>query len=175
MSERVEQISITESVAGGAVSVTVGHNGIPTDVAMTDAVRAMAPAEIASVGQLEDWHRVLGAEGFILSAVAAEVLGSLGGLRVDPTVPGPYQHPVLFEPVLAGSGAHDIATEFETLFNQRFYPVAECISNACVFVGDGGKVVSNDDIEWLTIADSVSAALEVMLLSRGTPTVIQEN
>lgn len=47
MSERVEQISITESVAGGAVSVTVGHNGIPTDVAMTDAVREMAPHEIA--------------------------------------------------------------------------------------------------------------------------------
>lgn len=47
MSERVEQISITESVAGGAVSVTVGHNGIPTGVAMTDAVREMAPHEIA--------------------------------------------------------------------------------------------------------------------------------
>lgn len=48
MSARVEQISITESVAGGAVSVTVGHNGIPTDIAMTDGVREMAPREIAA-------------------------------------------------------------------------------------------------------------------------------
>src|SRR5262245_26849784 len=48
MSERVEQISITESVAGGAVSVTVGHNGIPTNVVMTDGVREMAPQEIAA-------------------------------------------------------------------------------------------------------------------------------
>jgi DNA-binding protein YbaB len=48
MSERVERISITESVAGGAVSATVGHNGIPTDVTMTDGVRDMAPKEIAA-------------------------------------------------------------------------------------------------------------------------------
>ncbi|OLF15095.1 YbaB/EbfC family nucleoid-associated protein [Actinophytocola xanthii] len=48
MAERVEQITITESVADGAVSVTVGHNGIPTDVAMTDGVRQMAPHDIAA-------------------------------------------------------------------------------------------------------------------------------
>ncbi|MEV6906770.1 YbaB/EbfC family nucleoid-associated protein [Amycolatopsis sp. NPDC051071] len=47
MQERVEQISITESVASGAVSVTVGHNGLPTDVKMTQAVLRMSPDEIA--------------------------------------------------------------------------------------------------------------------------------
>lgn len=48
MQERVEQISITGSVAGGAVSVTVGPNGLPTDVGMTDAVLRMRPEEIAA-------------------------------------------------------------------------------------------------------------------------------
>jgi DNA-binding protein YbaB len=48
MAEQVEQVSITESVAGGAVSVTVGHNGIPTDVSMTERVLQMRPEEIAS-------------------------------------------------------------------------------------------------------------------------------
>ncbi|WP_116104274.1 YbaB/EbfC family nucleoid-associated protein [Amycolatopsis thermalba] len=48
MQHEVEQISITESVAGGAVSVTVGNNGIPTGVRMTDAVRSMSPDEIAA-------------------------------------------------------------------------------------------------------------------------------
>ncbi|WP_344416802.1 YbaB/EbfC family nucleoid-associated protein [Amycolatopsis minnesotensis] len=48
MQERVEQISITGSVAGGAVSVTVGPNGLPTDVGMTDAVLRMRPDEIAA-------------------------------------------------------------------------------------------------------------------------------
>jgi DNA-binding protein YbaB len=48
MSEEVERLSITESVAGGAVSVTVGHNGIPTDITMTDGVKGMAPPEIAA-------------------------------------------------------------------------------------------------------------------------------
>jgi DNA-binding protein YbaB len=46
MSDRVEQISITESV--GPVSVTVGHNGIPTDITMADGVREMEPREIAA-------------------------------------------------------------------------------------------------------------------------------
>ncbi|QWF84749.1 YbaB/EbfC family nucleoid-associated protein [Amycolatopsis sp. CA-230715] len=48
MQAQVEQISITGSVAGGAVSVTVGPNGLPTDVAMTDAVLGMRPEEIAA-------------------------------------------------------------------------------------------------------------------------------
>lgn len=48
MQEQVEQISITESAASGAVSVTVGSNGIPTDVRMTDAVSGMRPEEIAA-------------------------------------------------------------------------------------------------------------------------------
>jgi DNA-binding protein YbaB len=48
MAEQVEQVSITESVAGGAVTVTVGHNGLPTNIAMTDGVRRMNPDEIAA-------------------------------------------------------------------------------------------------------------------------------
>jgi len=48
MQAEVERISITESVAGGAVSVTVGHNGLPTGIKMTDAVRKMQPDEIAA-------------------------------------------------------------------------------------------------------------------------------
>lgn len=48
MRQGVEQISITESAADGAVSVTVGHNGIPTNVAMTDGVSRMRPDEIAA-------------------------------------------------------------------------------------------------------------------------------
>jgi DNA-binding protein YbaB len=47
MAEQVEQVTITESVAGGAVRVTVDHNGLPIDIAMTDGVRAMEPDEIA--------------------------------------------------------------------------------------------------------------------------------
>src|SRR4030081_1411331 len=48
MQAKVEQISITESVANGAVSVTVGHNGLPTDIKMTAAGRKMTPDEIAA-------------------------------------------------------------------------------------------------------------------------------
>jgi DNA-binding protein YbaB len=47
MAEQVEQVTITESVANGAVSVTVGSNGLPTNIAMTDGVRSMEPEQIA--------------------------------------------------------------------------------------------------------------------------------
>ena len=48
MAEQVEQVTITESVANGAVRVTVGHNGLPLDIVMTDGVRGMEPDEIAA-------------------------------------------------------------------------------------------------------------------------------
>ncbi|TDV48708.1 YbaB/EbfC DNA-binding family protein [Actinophytocola oryzae] len=48
MADRVAEVAITESVADGAVSATVGNNGLPTDIAMTDRVREMSPDEIAA-------------------------------------------------------------------------------------------------------------------------------
>jgi DNA-binding protein YbaB len=48
MNDRVAQVTITESVAGGAVSATVGNNGLPVHIAMTDRVREMSPDEIAA-------------------------------------------------------------------------------------------------------------------------------
>ena len=48
MQAEVERISITESAGDGAVSVTVGANGIPSNVEMTDRVSRMRPDEIAA-------------------------------------------------------------------------------------------------------------------------------
>jgi hypothetical protein len=47
MRQEVERISLTRSAAGGAVSVTVGPNGIPSD-AMRQA-QAAYPAELARI------------------------------------------------------------------------------------------------------------------------------
>lgn len=48
MRQEVERISITASAANGAVSVTVGPNGIPSDVSMTEAVSRLRPEQIAA-------------------------------------------------------------------------------------------------------------------------------
>lgn len=48
LAEQVEQVTITESIADGAVQVTVDHNGLLTDIALTDGVRWMEPSEIAA-------------------------------------------------------------------------------------------------------------------------------
>lgn len=122
---------------------------------------------------IDGWDQLLGAEGFQLSASSREVLETLGELRVRPVATGRYSHPLLFEPVLAGGGSFDIAGYFADRFTQTFYPVAEWISNACVFVGDRGTVVSYDDIEMLHIADSFQEALNVMILSSRLPEVIE--
>ncbi|OLR92376.1 YbaB/EbfC family nucleoid-associated protein [Actinokineospora bangkokensis] len=48
MRQEVERISLTGSAAEGAVRVTVGSNGIPSGVEMTDRVSRMQPQEIAA-------------------------------------------------------------------------------------------------------------------------------
>ncbi|MEU5693301.1 YbaB/EbfC family nucleoid-associated protein [Actinosynnema sp. NPDC020468] len=48
MRQEVERISITASAAGGAVSVTVGPNGIPGAVTMTEGVSRLRPEQIAA-------------------------------------------------------------------------------------------------------------------------------
>jgi SUKH-3 immunity protein len=123
---------------------------------------------------VDAWNAVLSAEGYHLSATAEGVLSALGGLRVKPAFSGEYAHDLLFEPELAGSGAYDIAEEFEARYGQRFYPIAEWISNACVFLGEHGKTVSYDDIERLDIADTFPEALDVLLLGTRKPQVIAD-
>ncbi|MFC6094189.1 YbaB/EbfC family nucleoid-associated protein [Saccharothrix lopnurensis] len=48
MRQEVERISITRSAAGGAVSVTVGSNGIPSAVVMTEGVSRLRPEQVAA-------------------------------------------------------------------------------------------------------------------------------
>jgi DNA-binding protein YbaB len=74
MQDQVEQISITESVADGAVSVTVGANGLPTDVTMTEGVRGMAPEEIAS-GVMAAMRRAQARYPARLAEILAETVG----------------------------------------------------------------------------------------------------
>lgn len=74
MQHQVEHISITESVANGAVSVTVGSNGIPTDVRMTDGVRSMSPDEIAA-GVLSAMRKAQSKYPQVIQEIVAETVG----------------------------------------------------------------------------------------------------
>ncbi|RJQ77797.1 YbaB/EbfC family DNA-binding protein [Pseudonocardiaceae bacterium YIM PH 21723] len=48
MGEQVQQLSARGEAEQGAVVVTVGPNGIPTDVSMTAKVRQLSPEQIAA-------------------------------------------------------------------------------------------------------------------------------
>lgn len=116
---------------------------------------------------------MLGGEGFVLSTLARELLEGLGGLRVPSPGTGPYRADLLVESELAGSGALDIADEVETLYGQRFYSLAEWISDSCVFVGEHGHMASCDDIETLDLWETVAEALNLIVLTAEQPRVIR--
>lgn len=124
---------------------------------------------------VEPWDCVLRVEGYVLSGLARELLRSLGGLRLQPLRSALYRDRILIEPVLAGSGARDIADEFEQRYGQRFYPIAEWIGGACVFVGDRGMVVSYDDFETLRVGLTPAAAFDVMIVGTQVPHIIRRH
>jgi DNA-binding protein YbaB len=75
MAEQVEQVEITESVAGGSIRVTVDHNGLLTDISMTDGVRWMEPAEIAS-GVMAAIRKAQSRYPGLLAKILADTVGS---------------------------------------------------------------------------------------------------
>jgi DNA-binding protein YbaB len=80
MRQEVEQISITESAADGAVRVTVGHNGIPTGVEMTDGVSRLRPEEIAAA-VMQAMTRAQGRYPAELARVMGETVGDDAATR----------------------------------------------------------------------------------------------
>lgn len=144
---------------------------------LSPAVRSLLEAAGWRPGRtvpVDAWDEVLRREGHLLSPLAAEILTGLGGLEVHPGPAAKFRQPLLFEPELAGSGAYDIAEQFEAQYGQSFYPIAEWISASVVYIGHLGKVVSYDDIERLDIADSFAEALEVILLGVREPRVLPD-
>ncbi|GAA4240393.1 hypothetical protein GCM10022254_64840 [Actinomadura meridiana] len=93
------------------------------------------------------------------------MVASFGGLQVAPAVmDGAFRNaPILFEPELAGSGSLDVTQTLHGEFGQDFYPIAEWITNSCVFLGSVGKVVVHHDAELLLVGESFGDALRVML------------
>lgn len=74
MADRVAEVMITASVAEGAVSATVGHNGIPTDIAMTERVLRMAPDEIAA-NVMAAIRKAQSQYPQVLASIVAETVG----------------------------------------------------------------------------------------------------
>lgn len=80
MRREVEQVAITGTAADGAVSVTVGSNGIPSDVVMTDAVSRLRPERIAAavLSAMRDAQSRYPAE---LARIMAETVGDTAATR----------------------------------------------------------------------------------------------
>ncbi|MEU4739143.1 YbaB/EbfC family nucleoid-associated protein [Actinosynnema sp. NPDC023658] len=74
MRQEVERISLTRSAAGGAVSVTVGPNGIPSDVSMTEGVSRMRPEQIAAA-VMEAMRQAQAAYPAELARIVGETVG----------------------------------------------------------------------------------------------------
>ncbi|MBP2337430.1 DNA-binding protein YbaB [Saccharothrix coeruleofusca] len=74
MRQEVERISLTASAANGAVSVTVGPNGIPSAVSMTEAVSRLRPEQIAAA-VMEAMRKAQAAYPAELARIVGETVG----------------------------------------------------------------------------------------------------
>ncbi|ATE53755.1 YbaB/EbfC family nucleoid-associated protein [Actinosynnema pretiosum] len=74
MREAAERISLTGSAADGAVEVTVGPNGIPSDVVMTDGVSKLRPEQIAAA-VLEAMRKAQAGYAAELARIVDETVG----------------------------------------------------------------------------------------------------
>ncbi|MFI6094958.1 YbaB/EbfC family nucleoid-associated protein [Lentzea sp. NPDC051213] len=97
MQHEVERISITGTAAGGAVRVTVGNNGIPTDITMTDGVSRLRPEEIAAA-VLEAMRQAQAGYPAELARVVQETVGDTPAARhivsvADRNFPAAEQEP----------------------------------------------------------------------------------
>ncbi|SDF43655.1 Conserved DNA-binding protein YbaB [Lentzea fradiae] len=103
MAERVAEVRITASAADGAVSVTVGNNGLPTDVAMTDRVKSMSPAEIAA-SVMAAMRKAQSKYPRALAEIVAQTVGDdPAGRHVVATAEANFPAPVDEEPPPAGT------------------------------------------------------------------------
>ncbi|MBB5958100.1 DNA-binding protein YbaB [Saccharothrix tamanrassetensis] len=98
MTDEVERISITGSAASGAVTVTVGANGIPDAVTMTDGVRKLSPDRIAAA-VMEAMTRAQSRYPERLAAIMAQTVGDDATTRhLVATAQAGFPHPEGQEP-----------------------------------------------------------------------------
>jgi hypothetical protein len=70
----VDEVSVTETAAGGAIALTVGSSGIPTDLWLGDDVGRMKPARVAAE-IMACLHR---AQAGLADRVGVVVAGTMG-------------------------------------------------------------------------------------------------
>ncbi|GAB3462822.1 YbaB/EbfC family nucleoid-associated protein [Actinophytocola sediminis] len=113
MADRAAEVSITESVAGGAVSATVGNNGLPTDIAMTEKVREMSPDEIAA-NVMAAIRKAQSRYPQRLAEIVAETVGDdPAGQHVVATAQRSFPEPVEDEPTEQPMSFDDIEDDIE--------------------------------------------------------------
>jgi hypothetical protein len=118
---------------------------------------------------ISGWTGPLAAEGYHLSDAAAAGLRSFGGLVIPPvTIAGPYfanDEPLNVDPLVAGSGHHELAEELTRFLGGDWYPFAEWLSYASVFVERSGWTVATG-LGWIwELGRSVHEAVEFAALA----------
>src|SRR4051812_13719876 len=84
--------------------------------------------------QISAWILELGQQGYQISVAAEEALSSFGGLRLNPVnrVGSNFSNddPLIFDPILAGSGHYALAEELHEELSGDWYPLGEWLSNS---------------------------------------------
>src|SRR3954451_1318729 len=81
--------------------------------------------------EIDEWIRILEAEGFVSNATALAILREFGGLsvRVPPFGANPYEYLLRFDPVQAATGESDRAKDWKDDLGIDLFPLGEEVSS----------------------------------------------
>lgn len=118
---------------------------------------------------ISNWLAELSNEGYRQSDVAMAALVSYGGLELNPINSEgsnfSNDEPLIFDPILAGSGHRVLAGELERELGGSWYPLGEWLSSSSVFVDTNGWTVATG-MDWIwELGTSVENAIEFALMA----------
>ncbi|MGP2442854.1 SUKH-3 domain-containing protein [Streptomyces sp. JW3] len=140
---------------------------IRTDLLCPDLLQALRNSGWYPQRQVivDPWVDSLRQEGYVPNAQAMEILGTVGGLAIEPVNrAGPNfsnDEPFNLDPIAAGAGQRGLAAEIEEALGGRYFPVGEWLSYSSVFVEAGGRIVAAG-LGWIwEMGDTLESALEL--------------
>jgi hypothetical protein len=121
------------------------------------------------------WLRQLAREGYVAVPSARPILGSLGGLTIDPPeeddqafTPEPFD----FLPVNAASGERDAVALWERILGQALFPLGGAFGYMVLLVAEDGQVVAGETDTVHLVGENIDDALEVLIRAHRRPSPV---
>jgi hypothetical protein len=138
---------------------------------LRDALTAAGWYEGRSV-DIQNWLRLLEAEGFIMHDGARAALTEFGGLRIKPVVKN-VGGSLRFDPYDAASGLADVAATLASDYREIYSPIGMWSAQYVSYLGESGRVLAmGPGWDW-ELGNSFESALEFVARGRQDVTCVK--